>query len=130
MAHWLLKTEPSDYSFADLQRDKRTAWTGIANALALKNLRSMAKGDDLLIYHTGSEKSVVGTAKVAQAAKGDLPVEITPGKPLPIPVPLARIKADLRFADWGLVKIGRLSVVPTSPEQFAAILQLGSGQEK
>jgi predicted RNA-binding protein with PUA-like domain len=133
MAHWLLKTEPSDYSFDDLVKDKRTAWSGVANAAALKNMRGMKKGDDLLIYHTGDEKSVIATARVIKEAYSSgsdekaIVVDIEAGKRLAQPVTLAQIKADKRFADWLLVKIGRLSVVPTTQEQFDAILKLGGG---
>ena len=134
MAYWLLKTEPSEYSFADLVREKRAGWSGVSNAAALKNMRAMAKGDEVLMYHTGDEKAVVGRAVVAKAAYPDpneknaklVVVDITPRKPVGKPVTLAAIKADPRFAEWGLVKIGRLSVVPTTKEQFAAILALGA----
>jgi len=134
MAYWLLKTEPSEYSFADLVHEKRAVWSGVSNAAALKNMRAMAKGDEVLIYHTGDEKAVVGTAAVAKAAYPDpnekdaklVVVDIAPRKPLAQPVTLATIKGDPRFAEWGLVKIGRLSVVPTTKEQFAAILAMGA----
>ncbi len=136
MSHWLLKTEPSEYSFADLVREKRTVWSGISNAAALKNLRAVKKGDDLLIYHTGDEKAVVGLAQVAREAYPDpsdpdpkhVVIDIIAKKPLPAPVTLATIKADKRFAEWALVKIGRLSVVPTTAEQFAAILKLAGSK--
>jgi predicted RNA-binding protein with PUA-like domain len=133
MAYWLLKTEPSDYSFGDLQREKRVVWSGVSNAAALKNLRAMAKGDEVLIYHTGDERAVVGLATVAKAAYPDpnqkdarfVVVDLAAKSALKKPVTLAMIKADVRFAEWGLVKIGRLSVVPTTKEQFEAVLKLG-----
>jgi predicted RNA-binding protein with PUA-like domain len=133
MACWLLKTEPSQYSFADLLREKRTTWSGVSNAAALQNIRAMAKGDQVLIYHTGDQRAVVGTGSIFKGPYTAQPntklavVDVAAGKALKRPVTLAQIKADRRFADWALLKIGRLSVVPTTPEQFAAILELGSG---
>ena len=132
MAYWLLKTEPSDYSFADLQREKRVVWSGVSNAAALKNMRAMGKGDEVLIYHTGDEKAVVGLASVVKAAYPDpkqkdarlVVVDLAAKSALKKPVTLATIKGDVRFAEWGLVKIGRLSVVPTTKEQFEAVLKL------
>ncbi len=131
MAYWLLKTEPSEYSFADLAREKRAVWSGIANPAALKNLRSMQRGDDVLIYHTGEEKAIVGTAKIVKSPYLQKPrdpkttvVDVGPGKPLPRPISLVEIKADPRFKEWQLVTIGRLSVVPTTPEHFAAVLKM------
>jgi len=132
MAHWLIKTEPSTYSFADLVREKRTVWSGITNAAALIHLRTMKAGDQLLVYHTGDEKAVVGLAKVLNAAYPDpeqdnpklVVVDIAAGKPLPPPVTPPQIKSNPKFKNWPLVKIGRLSVVPTSDEEFEAILAL------
>ncbi len=124
MAYWLIKTEPSDYSFAQLLREKRTKWSGVKNALARIHLKAMKTGDTVFVYHTGDEKAVVGLAKVAAAdGVGGEPV-IAGVKALPRAVRLAEIKADKRFKDWGLVKIGRLSVVRTTPEQFQAIEQM------
>ncbi len=124
MAYWLIKTEPSEYSFADLVRDKKTVWSGVSNALAKKNLKSMAKGDELLFYHTGKEKSVVAVARVLKADEKNGEPTIAPEWQLARPVALAEIKKDKRFKDWALVRIGRLSVVPTTPVQFAAILAM------
>ena len=118
---YLLKTEPSEYSFDDLVRDQQTAWDGISNPVALKNLRTMHPGDRLVIYHTGDEKSAVGTASVvsADAADGRTPqVKIKAGKALRKPVSLAEVKASRAFADSPLVRQGRLSVVPLNKEQF------------
>src|SRR3954462_12702520 len=110
MAYWLLKTEPSEYSFEDLVKEGKTKWTGISNPVALKNLRAMKAGDGLLIYHTGKEKAVVGTGKVLKVADGEPPViQVQAGKRLTKPVTLAEIKGDKRFAGWDLVRIGRLS---------------------
>ena len=117
---YLLKTEPSEYSFADLERDKTTVWDGVTNPVALKNLCGMQKGDDLVIYHTGDEKCTVGTASVVlvDAADAKSPrVTIKAGKPL-VPVSLAEIKAHKLFADSPLLRQGRLSVVPLSEAQY------------
>jgi predicted RNA-binding protein with PUA-like domain len=119
--HYLLKTEPSEYSFADLQKDKKTVWDGVSNPVALRNLREMKPGAHLIIYHTGDEKSAVGTATVVSLDRSDpkIPkVEIQAGKPLPKPVSLAEIKANRLFADSPLVRQGRLSVVPLTPAQY------------
>lgn len=117
---YLLKTEPSEYSFADLERDKSTVWDGVTNPVALKNLRGMQKGDELVIYHTGDEKRTVGTASVVSvdASNPKSPrVTIKAGK-LVAPVTLAEIKANKLFSDSPLVRQGRLSVVPLSGEQY------------
>ena len=124
MPYWLIKTEPSEYSFADLVRDKKTTWSGVSNPLAKKHLKSMAKGDEVLVYHTGKEKTVVGVGKVLKADEKNGEPILTAEWQLARPVTLAEIKKDERFKDWALVKIGRLSVVPTTPEQFAAILAM------
>jgi predicted RNA-binding protein with PUA-like domain len=123
--HWLLKTEPSDYSFEDLVRDGTTRWTGVKNPAAVKHIRSMKKGEAVVIYHTGSEKAAVGLAKVASAPEDDpgeprsARVDIRAGRALPLPVPLGSLKASPLFARSPLVTMGRLSVVPLTPEQFA-----------
>ena len=114
--HWILKTEPSDYSFADLQRDRRTRWSGVSNPVALKHLRSMAPGDEVMIYHTGGEKRIVGLARVAGAPYGE---------PIAKPVTLAAIKADAAFAELALVRQGRLSVVPVPAPLWKRLLELG-----
>jgi predicted RNA-binding protein with PUA-like domain len=120
MADYLLKTEPSTYSFADLQKDGATIWDGVSNPVALRNLGKMQSGDRLIIYHTGDDKSAVGTATVVSVDASDPKnpqVKIKAGKPLPNPVSLAQIKANKLFADSPLVRQGRLSVVPlTSPQ--------------
>jgi predicted RNA-binding protein with PUA-like domain len=110
---WLFKTEPSEYSFERLQGERRTTWDGVKNALALKHLRSVKKGDEVAIYHTGDVKAVVGIARAVSDAKGDA-VDIGPDRPV-TPVPLAAIKADPRFKDFPLVRMGRLSVMPVPP---------------
>lgn len=122
---YLLKTEPSEYSFADLQRDKETIWDGISNPVALKNLRAMKSGDGLIIYETGDVKSAVGTATVVSVDDADPKnprVKIKVGKPLPAQVALAQMKAEKMFADSPLVRQGRLSVVPLTEEQHKFLL--------
>jgi len=124
MSDYLLKTEPSEYSFADLERDGTTQWDGVSNPVALRNLRGMQSGDRLIIYETGEHKSAVGTATVvsvdASNPKGPV-VEIEAGKALVRPVSLAQIKANSLFADSPLVRQGRLSVVPLNKAQYKAI---------
>lgn len=117
---YLLKTEPSVYSFADLQRDKSTLWDGVTNPVAVKHLREMNPGDRLVIYHTGDEKSAVGTATVTSVDASDPKnpqVKIKVGSAVK-PVTLAEVKANKLFADSPLVRQGRLSVVPLSAAQF------------
>ena len=118
---YLLKTEPSEYSFADLQSDKATVWDGVSNPVALRNLRAMQKGDRLIIYHTGDEKRAVGAAAVLAADTSDPKnprVKIEAGKELQRPMSLAEIKASKVFADSPLVRQGRLSVVPLTEAQY------------
>jgi predicted RNA-binding protein with PUA-like domain len=118
---YLLKTEPSVYSFADLQRDQTTIWDGVSNPVALKHLREMKTGDHLAIYHTGDEKSAVGTATVISVDTSDAKnpqVKIKAGRPLAKPVTLAEVKANKLFADSLLVRQGRLSVVPLTASQY------------
>jgi predicted RNA-binding protein with PUA-like domain len=119
--YYLLKTEPSEYSFADLQRDKATVWDGVSNPVAVRNLREMKPGAQLVVYHTGDERTVVGTAKVISVddANPKKPeVEVQAGKPLAKPVSLAEIKASKLFTDSPLVRQGRLSVVPLTAAQY------------
>jgi predicted RNA-binding protein with PUA-like domain len=118
---YLLKTEPSVYSFANLEKEKTTIWDGVTNAVAVKNLRAMKPGDRVVIYHTGDEKSAVGTATV-ESVDGSDPknpqVRIKSGRPIATPKTLAEIKAQKLFADSALVRQGRLSVVPLTPAQW------------
>ena len=118
---FLLKTEPTVYSFADLQRDQATIWDGVTNPAAVKNLRGMKPGEHLVIYHTGDEKSAVGTASVVSVDPADPKnpqVKIKAGKPIARPVTLAEMKANKLFADSPLVRQGRLSVVPLTDAQY------------
>jgi predicted RNA-binding protein with PUA-like domain len=118
---YLLKTEPSTYCFADLQREKTTVWDGVSNPVALKHLRGMKPGERLVIYHTGDEKSAVGTASVVSVDVSDAQnpqVKIKVGKALAKPVTLAEVKANDVFAESPLVRQGRLSVVPLNDRQY------------
>jgi len=118
---YLLKTEPTAYSFADLQRDKTTIWDGVTNPVAVRNLREMTPGTRLVIYETGDHKSAVGTASVVSVDASDPKtplVKIKLGKALAKPITLAEIKANKLFADSPLVKIGRLSVVQLTAAQY------------
>ncbi len=120
-ACYLLKTEPSEYSFADLQHDKLTVWDGVSNPTAVKNLREMIPGARLIIYETGDHKSAVGTATVVSVDASDPKnpaVKIKAGKALANPVSLAQIKSNKLFKDSPLVRIGRLSVVPLTEAQY------------
>jgi len=128
---WLLKTEPSAYGYADLEREGRAVWDGVKNPVALKNLRAMAVGDLAFVYHTGDEKAVVGTARITRAPfpdpkRGDprlVVVEIEPTGRLKRPVTLAEIKALPAFAGSPLVRQGRLSVVPLTRDQWKAVVE-------
>lgn len=132
--HWILKTEPSTYSFDQLEREKTAVWDGVKNNLALKHIRQMTPGDRVLIYHTGDEKAVVGMADVVSVPYPDpkkkdpklVVVDLKAAGRLAAPVPLVAIKADKAFAELALVKMGRLSVVPATPAQWQRLLQLGS----
>jgi predicted RNA-binding protein with PUA-like domain len=122
---YLLKTEPAVYSFADLQRDQTTVWDGVTNPVAVKNLRGMKPGEQLVVYHTGDEKSAVGTATVVSVDGSDPKnpqVKIKVGKPLAKPVTLAEVKANKLFADSPLVRQGRLSVVPLTDSQHKYLI--------
>jgi predicted RNA-binding protein with PUA-like domain len=133
MSYWILKTEPSTYSFADLVKQKAAVWDGVKNPLALKHLRTMQPGDEVLIYHTGDEKAAVGLARVTKAAYPDpkkndprlVVVDLKAGAKLASPVTLATIKADPVFKDLALVRMGRLSVVPATIAQWQRLLRLG-----
>lgn len=118
---YLLKTEPSTYSFADLLREKTTVWDGVSNPVALKNMRNMNPGERLVIYHTGDEKSTVGTASVVSVDNSDASnpqVKIKAGEAIAKPVTLAEAKGNTLFADSPLARQGRLSVVPLTEAQY------------
>jgi predicted RNA-binding protein with PUA-like domain len=121
---YLLKTEPSEYSFADLQRDRVTVWDGVSNPTAVKNLREMTPGTRLVIYETGDRKSAVGTATVVSVDASDSKnpaVKIKAEKVLAKPISLAQIKSNKLFSDSPLVRIGRLSVVPLTKTQYKSL---------
>jgi predicted RNA-binding protein with PUA-like domain len=121
MPAYLLKTEPSGYSFADLQKDGATVWDGVSNPVALRNMREMKAGENLIIYETGDNKSAIGTASVVSldASNPKSPqLKIKAGKPLKRAITLAEIKANKLFADSPLVRQGRLSVVPLTDAQW------------
>ena len=132
---WLVKTEPSVYSFQQLQQERRTVWDGVANPLALKYLAQMRRGDHVVVYHTGSEKAAVGIARVVRGAYPDpkqksprlVVVDLAADRPLPRPVTLAEIKASPRFTDFELVRLPRLSVMPMSTGHWSALEGLSKG---
>jgi predicted RNA-binding protein with PUA-like domain len=122
---YLLKTEPSTYSFADLQRETSTVWDGVTNPVAVRNLREMKPGDRLVIYHTGDEKSAVGTASVVSVDVSDQKnprITIKAGRPIARPVTLAEVKSQPLFKDSPLVRQSRLSVVPLTEAQHKFLL--------
>jgi predicted RNA-binding protein with PUA-like domain len=131
---WLLKTEPSTYSWSQLVAEKKATWDGVSNALALKHLREMKKGDLVLFYHTGDEKQVVGIAEVTEAAYPDpkaadaklVVVDLKPKRAMKVAVKLETIKKDPALAGWDLLRISRLSVVPTPEAMFKRIEELGT----
>ena len=131
-AKWLFKSDPDTYSFADLERDGRTVWDGVSNDLALKHLRSVRRGDQALIYHTGDEKAVVGLAEVVSGAYADpkqkdprlVVVDLEARERLARPVSLDEIKKQSALKDFDLVRLPRLSVMPVSETQWDAIMKL------
>ena len=130
MAYWLLKTEPSSYSWEDLLRDRVTAWTGVSNPQAQRNLQAMHKGDRVVVYHSG-EKRAVGIAEVTRTAYPDptgdgelVSVDVRAVEPLPAPVPLQQLKLEPAFEGSVLVRQGRLSVVPLAPAEWRDLLAL------
>jgi predicted RNA-binding protein with PUA-like domain len=135
MAYWLLKTEPDCYAWDDLARDRETVWDGVSNALALKHIRTMKKGDLALIYHTGGERQAVGIAEVTSAPYPDpteqdeklAVVDLKIRTKLPQPVSLDVIKSDKTFAGWDLLRISRLSVVPVPETMWKRIEELAKG---
>jgi len=132
---WLFKEDPESYSFEQLQKDGKTAWEGVHNNLALKNLRQVKKGDQIFYYQTGDDKSVVGIMKATSdaysrekgvdlAASKEVAVEVTPVRKLKSPVSLHTIKASSKFKDFILVKFSRLSLMPVTKEQWEEILEI------
>jgi predicted RNA-binding protein with PUA-like domain len=133
--NWLVKEEPTHYSYDDLVRDGKTSWTGVRNPLAQKHLRGIKKGDRIFFYHTGDEKSVVGIAKAIGDAYPDpadksgklFAVDVAPVRKLPAPVSLASVKADKAFASFPLVRMARLSVMPVSDAEWERIERMAKG---
>jgi predicted RNA-binding protein with PUA-like domain len=134
LAYWLLKSEPDVYSYDDLVRDKKTEWDGVANNTALKHIRSMHKGDLAVIYHTGDERAAIGVAEIVSDPHKDpklddekmVVITVKPRRKFARPVTLAEIKADPAFAGWDLLRIGRLSVVPTPEKMWLHLEKLAS----
>ncbi len=129
MAGWLAKSEPGVYSYADLVREGRTEWDGVHNALALRYLRQMARGDAMLFYHSGDERAVVGVARIDSAPhpdprddRGSWSVAVRPQRALRAPISLAVLRADPELAGFVLFRMGRLSVMPVTDAQWSAIL--------
>ena len=129
MNRWLVKSEPEDYSAADLERDRRATWDGVKSALAQRHLKAMGKGDSVLLYHTGKERAVVALAKVAGAPRPDSDltvVDLSFDRWLDNPVSLAAIKSDPSFKDFALVRISRLSVMPVTSAEWERILAMST----
>jgi predicted RNA-binding protein with PUA-like domain len=132
VAYWLLKTEPSVYSFDDLVREKKGVWDGVRNALALKHMRAMERGDLAFIYHTGTVKSIVGIAEITSSPYPDsrqtkpslVMVDLRPVQPLVHPVSIAAVKSRREFSDFPLVRTPRLSVMPVTGTQWRNILTM------
>src|SRR5688572_8221311 len=132
MAHWLVKSEPSAYSWDDLVKEKQTCWSGVRNYAARLHLRNMKKGDDVLFYHSNEGTDIVGIAKVAKENYQDpttdddrwVAVDLKPHKKLKTPVSLVSIKKDKRLSEMALVRIGRLSVQPVTDKEWNAIMEL------
>ena len=125
MAHWLLKTEPTEYSWERLEREGKATWDGVANPVAVRNLKSARKGDEVVVYHTGDVKAAVGVAEVTREDPASGLIEIAARRKLSAPVTLAALKADKLFADSPLVRQGRLSVVPLTDAQYERIISTG-----
>ncbi len=133
---WLFKTEPTAYSFQQLEKDQKTIWDGVKNNLALKNLKAISRGDPILIYHTGDEKAAVGIARALSGAYPDpskkdpklLVVDIEPAKPLPRPVTLAEVKANPKLSKFDLVRLPRLSIMQVTQDQWDMIEDMAKGK--
>lgn len=132
MAYWLLKTEPSTYSYQDLEREKKATWDGVSNNLALKNIRAMQKGDLAFIYHSGKDKAIIGIAEIISMPYADpkqkneklVVVDLKPSEKLKEPVTLAAVKSRNEFAQFELVRMSRLSVMPVSAAHWKMLLTM------
>jgi len=135
--YWIVKTEPSTYSYDDLERAQTAVWDGVKNPVALRNLKAMHPGDQVLVYHTGDEKAVVGWATVVSAPYADpkqndpklIVIDLKAHRRLPLPVTLAQIKSDKTFADLPIVRQGRLSVSPVTAPQWKRVLHLAGAKD-
>jgi len=133
MQYWLFKTEPNDYSYDDLVRDKKTVWDGVGNNTALMHMRNVKKGDSVFVYHTGKDKHIAGIASVVRGPYPDpesddekrIVVDIKAIKAVPNPVTLAAVKADPGFAEFHLVTISRLSAMPVKPAWWKKLCKMG-----
>lgn len=133
MAYWILKTDTDVYPFDQLEREGHAVWDGVTNALALQHIRSMTKGDSALIYHSGQGKELVGLAQITSGPYPDprhddpklAVIDIAADRRLARPVSLSAVKADARFAELGLVRLSRLSVIPVPPDQWTMLLEMG-----
>jgi predicted RNA-binding protein with PUA-like domain len=136
MAHWLIKSEPSVYSWDQFVKEKKTSWTGVRNFQAMANLKAMKVGDRCFFYHSGEGKDIVGIAEVVKTAYPDptdkegksVTVDVKPVEPVKHPVTLAAIKADPKFKDFKLVRQSRLSVVPVSDEHWKLLTKMSAGK--
>ena len=136
MNYWLVKSEPDDYSWEQFTKDASTFWDGVRNYQARNNLQAMKKGDRVLFYHSQEGREVVGIAAVAKEANQDptsddprwLAVDLIPVRALKKPVELGRIKQDTRLANIALLRNSRLSVIPLTPEEYSAIVELGEAR--
>ena len=134
-SHWLVKSEPDTYSFADLEREGRTVWDGVRNNAAALHLKAMGEGDEVLFYHSGEARAVVGVAKVVRTAFPDasdpsgrfVAVELAPARPLARPVTLAQMKAEPALAGMTMLRQSRLSVSPVSEAEWGAIQAMAAG---
>ena len=130
MAHWLMKSEPESYGWADLVRDGATEWDGVRNNAARLHLKAMRQGDEAFFYHSMSDKAVVGIMRVTRGAEPDpkapdwVRVQVEPVRPLPRPVTLAEIKAEPRLARMELIRQSRLSVAPVTDEEWKVVLEM------
>ncbi len=136
MPYWLMKTEPSEYSYADLARDKHVVWEGVSNATALIHLRAIAKGDTVVIYHTGGDKAAVGLAEVTKGPYPDpklgdakrVVVDLKPVRAFATPLPLSEFRTDAVLKTTELVRNSRLSVMPLTPEHYTRIVTRTGGK--
>ncbi|MEM9922394.1 MAG: EVE domain-containing protein [Cyanobacteria bacterium P01_D01_bin.50] len=134
--NWLLKTEPNEYSYADLEKENTAVWDGVKNALALKNMRTMLPGEEAFIYHTGQERRIIGVAEILSKAYPDpklndtkrVVIDVRAVRQLSEPITLNQIKQDERFAGFDLLRLPRLSIVPVLPQHWQCLLELAGNR--